>query len=246
MSRRARLVLFAVSAAAVAALLFRGAADLPPFGHYQGVYGNLLNRAAVPERHTTNVVSAIVFDYRGFDTLGEEFILFTSVVGVALLLRERREENLEVPDDRVRSDAVRVAGLLMVGPTFVLGLWLCAYGWITPGGGFQGGVVLAGALLLVFVAGGYRPYRRATPPHAIDAAEGCGAGAYVALGLAGLVFEGAYLQNFLGPGETGTLYSGGSIAMLNWATVVAVCAAMLLLFGEFLEEYVAPVARRRP
>jgi multicomponent Na+:H+ antiporter subunit B len=245
MSRRTRTVLFAASGVVVAVLLFRGAADVPPFGRYQGAYGNQLNREVVPERHTTNVVGAVVFDYRGLDTLGEEFILFTAVVGVALLLRERREENLDVPDDRVRSDAVRVAGLLMVAPAFVLGLWLCAYGWITPGGGFQGGVVLAGALLLVFLAGGYRPYRQATPTRAVDAAEGGGAGAYAALGVAGLVFEGAYLQNFLGSGDAGTLYSGGSIPLLNWVTAIAVCAAMLLLFGEFLEEYTAPVARRR-
>jgi multicomponent Na+:H+ antiporter subunit B len=244
-SRRTRALLFVGSAAVVAALLFRGAASIPAFGHYQGGYGNQLNREAVPERHTTNVVGAVVFDYRGFDTLGEEFILFTAVLGVALLLRKRRDEDLEPRDDAVRSDAVRLVGLLMVAPAFVLGLWLSAYGYVTPGGGFQGGVVLAGALLLVFVAGGYRPFRRAAPTPVVDPAEGGGALAFVLLGVAGLVFEGLYLQNFLGPGDTGTLYSGGSIALLNWAAAVEVCAAMLLLFGEFLEEYMAPAASRR-
>jgi len=242
-SRRTRVVVFAGSAAVVAALLFRAAADIPPFGHYQGAYGNQLNREVVPERHTTNVVGAVVFDYRGFDTLGEEFILFTAVVGVALLLRERREV-LEPGQDAVRSDAVRLVGLLTVGPAFVLGLWLAAYGYVTPGGGFQGGVVLAGALLLVFLTGGHRPYRRAAPTPVVDPAEGGGALAYVLVGVAGLVFEGVYLENFLGPGDTGTLYAGGSIALLNWAAAVAVCAAMLLLFGEFLEEYAAAAARR--
>ena len=38
---------------------------------------------AVPERSTTDVVTAVNFDYRGFDTLGEEFILFAAVIGVA-------------------------------------------------------------------------------------------------------------------------------------------------------------------
>ena len=49
-----------------------------------------MNTIAVPQRHTANVVTAVVFDYRGFDTMGEEFILFAAVSGVVLLLRETR------------------------------------------------------------------------------------------------------------------------------------------------------------
>ena len=39
----------------------------------------------VAERHATDLVTAVNFDFRGFDTLGEEFILFVSVLGVALI-----------------------------------------------------------------------------------------------------------------------------------------------------------------
>ena len=221
-------------------------AGLPAFGHYQGGYGNQLNREVVPERHTTNVVGAVVFDYRGLDTLGEEFILFTSVIGVALLLRKKREQGVEdAPDDTVRSEAVRLVGLLMIAPAFLLGLWLVAFGYVTPGGGFQGGVLLAGALLLVYLTGGLRRYARLTPNSFVEPVEAVGAGGYVVLGLAGLIAEGAYLHNFLGAGERGTLYAGGSIPLLNWAAALEVCAAMMLLFREFLEEYAAaPVARR--
>jgi len=37
---------------------------------------------------TNNIVTTIVFDYRGFDTLGESTVLFTAVVGVALMYRK--------------------------------------------------------------------------------------------------------------------------------------------------------------
>ena len=245
MRPRLRLTVFAGAAAVLAALVFWGVAGLPAFGHYQGGYGNQLNREVVPERHTTNVVGAVVFDYRGLDTLGEEFILFTSVIGVALLLRKKREQWVEdAPDDMVRSEAVRLVGLLMVAPAFLLGLWLVAFGYVTPGGGFQGGVLLAGALLLVYLTGGLRRYARLTPNSFVEPVEAVGAGGYVVLGLAGLIAEGAYLHNFLGAGERGTLYAGGSIPLLNWAAALEVCAAMMLLFREFLEEYAAPVARR--
>ena len=75
-----------------------------------------------PSEHATNVITAVNFDYRGFDTLGEEFILFAAVLGLALLLRERRDEEEGPPDD----DAVgrQVTGALGGG----------AADTVTPGG----------------------------------------------------------------------------------------------------------------
>ena len=246
MSRHVRIAVFAVAAAGLAALLVASVVDLPAFGHYQGAYGNQLNREAVAERHTTNVVTAIVFDYRGFDTLGEEFILFGAVVGVTLLLRrtkdsEDHEEVLrQAPDDHARSEAILVIALLAMPALFVLGLWLVAGGLVTPGGGFQGGVLLAGSTFVVFVAAGFRPYGRLTPTHWADFAEGAGAAAFTLLGLGALIAGASYLHNFLGTGLRGTLESGGSLPLLNWATALEVTAAMVLLFSEFLESYVVP------
>ena len=245
MTRRARIALFAVACAGFAALLFWGLAGLPHFGGYQGAYGNQINARAVPDRHTTNAVGATVFDYRGFDTLGEEFILFAAVAGVAMLLREAERRERQDPIDPVRSDGVRLLGALLVAPVFVLGLWVVAFGYVTPGGAFQGGVILAGAILLVYLVGSYRDFERVTPKPLAEAAKGTGAGAYTVLGLAGLAAESAYLQNFLGKGDTGTLFSGGSIPLLNGVAAIEVSFAMLLLFSEFLEEYVVPVARGR-
>src|SRR5947209_7156781 len=79
---RGRLLLFAIPAVGVAALLVWSFAGLPSFGHYRGPYGNVINARSVPERHASNAVAAVNFDYRGFDTIGEEYILFTSVMGV--------------------------------------------------------------------------------------------------------------------------------------------------------------------
>jgi multicomponent Na+:H+ antiporter subunit B len=239
MSRSVRLVLFAASGALLAGLLIWGLAGLPAFGDFQGEYGRILNNVAGTERHVTNVVSSIVFDYRGFDTLGEEFILFASVMGVALLLREARDER-ERPRDEVRSDAVRAVGLALVGPTVVLGLYVVAHGYLTPGGGFQGGVAVAAGALLLYAAGRYRAHRAATPQTLVDLAEGTGAGAYVAVGIAALFSGAAYLANVVDLGTKGTLAAAGMIPILNTATALAVTAALVLLFHEFLEEVMYP------
>ena len=237
MSRGARTGLFAVSAAGLTALLLWAVAGLPDFGHYRGPYGKVLNSVAVGERHTTNVVAAVVFDYRGVDTMGEEFILFGSVMGVALLLRHSRRERRRLPE-RVRSDAVRLAGIGFVAALLVLGLYVVAHGYLTPGGGFQGGVILASAFVLVYLAGDYHSYRALTPTPAVDFVEGAGAGGYVVVGIVSLLLGSAFLHNFGPLGTTGTLASGGSIPFLNVASALEVSAAFVLLFSEFLDELV--------
>ena len=239
MTRRTRLVAFAVSGAVCAGLFVWALTGLPAFGDFQGEYGWILNDNAGAERHVTNVVSAIVFDYRGFDTLGEEFILFAAVLGVALLLREARGER-EPPRDEVRSDAVRAVGLGLVGPTVLVGLFLVAHGYLTPGGGFQGGGALAAGLVLLYAGGRYRAYRVASPTSLVDAAEGIGAGAFVAVGIAALLTGGLFLENVLDLGTKGTLAAAGTIAVLNVAAGLAVAAAMVLLFHEFIEEVMSP------
>jgi multicomponent Na+:H+ antiporter subunit B len=102
MNPRVRLILFLAAAAALAVPLGLGLGGLRAFGHYAGPYGILLNHQAMARRHVTNVVSAVNFDYRGIDTLGEEYILFAAVTGLALILRRMREQGREEAAQRQR------------------------------------------------------------------------------------------------------------------------------------------------
>jgi multicomponent Na+:H+ antiporter subunit B len=245
MSYRARTIVFVPALAIFATLLVWALVGLPDFGNYVGPYGYLLNHVALPERHMTNVVTAVVFDYRGFDTMGEEFILFASVMGVVLLLRSQEGRETADLDDNVGSDLVRVIGTLMVGGTILVGLWLIAFGFVTPGGGFQGGVIVAGGALLLFLVSSHHAWHGIGNQEALDPLESVGVGAYVVIGLAALVSGAPFLTNKLGPGVPGTLSSGGSAALINWATALEVAAALLVLFAEFLEEYIVPLAREQ-
>src|SRR5581483_4876670 len=104
-----------------------------------------------------------------------------------------------------------------------------------------GGVVVAGAILLLYLVGSHRDYRPFRSEHVLDPLEGLGAGGYAIVGLAALASGSAFLTNLFGPGATGKLLSGGSIPVLNWTSAVAVSCALLLLFAEFLETYVVPL-----
>jgi multicomponent Na+:H+ antiporter subunit B len=239
MSRRLRLVLFIVVAPTFAVLFFLAARGLPSFGSEFHPYGDRAVAVATGQRATANVVSSVNFDQRGIDTLGEEFILFGSVIGTVVLLRPAPEEREIGRRGAGRVlPTTRLAGYLLLPITMLVGLYVIAHGQLSPGGGFQGGVVLATGWHLLYVAGRYGALRRAAPPTVLEITESVGAAAFAAIGLAGLVVGGAFLANFLPKGTLGDLLSGGTVALLNGAVGVVVAAAIVLLLSGFLEQAV--------
>jgi multicomponent Na+:H+ antiporter subunit B len=243
MSTAGRRILFAISALVLAPMIAVAPLELPAFGEPQQSYGEVVGGLALDERHVTNLVSAIVFDYRALDTMGEELIMFGAVAGILLLLRGTRgstglEPGLETrawAAER-RSDATTAFGRWLLGILAVLGLSVVAHGQLTPGGGFQGGVMIAGAFLLIWLTDGYPIWRLWTPVRAFDLLEALSAAAFVAIGLVPLLLGASFLANWLAPGVPGTLLSGGTIPLLNLAVGIEVTAAFVLLFSEFLEE----------
>ncbi len=243
MSRRVRVVLGLGSLAVLAGLLVWGVSGLPEFGHPRGPYAELAPRIMLDERHVANAVTGVTFDLRGFDTLGEEMILFVAALGTTVLLRAQRTEReveaataAEEERGPGTADAVRALGAVLVGPVLLLGVYVVVHGALTPGGGFQGGVILSGALLLVYAAGQVAAIRRVRPVALVEVADAVGAGAYMLVALAGLVFGVAVMDNVLPFGTTGSLLSGGTVPVLSIAVGVEVTAAVTLILTEFLDQ----------
>jgi multicomponent Na+:H+ antiporter subunit B len=240
MTRTARLSLFFAAILCVAAL-YAGAALR--VGQANPTYGNLINELTVAERHVTDAVTAVNFDFRGFDTLGEEYIMFASVLGVAVLLRKQRDEAEGPPLDRLpgreisaASDAVRILTVTLVGPMVLFGIYIVVHGQITPGGGFQGGVILATAPLLIYLAGEFESLRKLAPRWVAESFEAIGAGGYAVIGAAALFVEAPFLTNFLPLGRTGDVFSGGTVALISLTVGIEVAGGFLLLLLIFLEE----------
>jgi multicomponent Na+:H+ antiporter subunit B len=242
-SRRLRLALFAVAAVALGALLVSAVLDLPPVGHAGGAYAQLAVDTSLSARHVNNTVSGVNFDLRGFDTLAEEMILFVAAIGCAVLLRARRgEQELEEAADRARENApdpgrsLPALASLLAGPIVVLGLYVVTHGPLSPGGGFQGGVILAAAVVVSGAAGHVLHARRVDPVHAVEAMEAVGALAYSLVAIGGALFAAVVMENFLDPGRTGALLSGGTIPILSAAVGVEVAGAVVLILVEFLDQ----------
>jgi multicomponent Na+:H+ antiporter subunit B len=232
-------VLTLAALAVLGAVLVVAVTGLEPFGHYPGPYGDVLAKVVGDERHTGQLVAATVFDYRGFDTLGEEMILFAAVCGCAALLRVLRREHEDgegAPARPVPSFAARAMGAALVGPIIVLGAYVVAHGHLTPGGGFSGGIVVGGALLLAYAGGQGLRLRRVGSITVLEGAEALGAAGFLALALAGLIAAGTLLKNFLALGTSGMLLSAGTIPVGNVAVGLEVAGAVALVFSEFLEQ----------
>ena len=242
MTERARRCVFLVAAPLLLGLYVYAALNLPPWGFYRGPYGDAIARLAVYERHTTDIVNAINYDYRGFDTLGEEFILFTAVLGVTMLLR--REETAPIRpagklvDDRGLSAAVRAINLPALLITTVFGLYIGLHGQLTPGGGFQAGVILASGAVLIYVCENTDAFCRITSHSAVEVVEALGAGGYALIGVAPLLAGLPFLDNFLPLGTTGNVFSAGTIALISATVGVEVTASFLLVIYTYLQEIV--------
>ena len=194
--------------AGLAAFYLWGLAGLPGFGHYPGPYGDIINRIAVGQTNATGVVSAVNFEYRGFDTVGEEFILFVAAAGVATVLRHLRGERDRPAGTRPRTGTRRRPATrsgwwrwLLAGPTVVMGWYLASHAQTSPSGGFQGGVVLATAFILIYLAGQFLAFGRVSPVDVTDAVEAVGAGGFAAVGLAAVVLGLPYLYQLPAAGH---------------------------------------------
>lgn len=239
MRRQLPLVLGVLGAAALAVTGFRALAALPGAGHVPHPYGE---RAVADAFHhdTANAVVAVTLDQRGFDTLGEELILLAAAIGTVLLLRRLTAEAEEdAPHEYGPGEifeGVRLVGYVLLPVTLLVGGYVVLHGHLSPGGGFQGGTVLASALYLAYLAADHRTLERLRTAGLLDTAEGLGAFGYVAIGLAGLVAGSGFLADWLPTGTVRDLRSSGTLPLLNVSIAVEVGAAFVLVVAKFLEQ----------
>lgn len=236
MSRTVRFVVFGIGAAALVALFGSAVHLLPSFGGTWHPYRDSTVAAALLRR-APNVVTSINFDQRGLDTFGEEAILLASVIGAVALLRPGHDERETKPPGAGRMlHGTRLAGYVLLPVSLILGADVVVHGHLTPGGGFQGGVVLATGLHLTYVGGHYPALRRLRPLRWYEYGEAVGMGGVVALGTAGLVAGAGFLANILPVGQFDQLFSAGTVPVFSIAIGIEVASGVVVLLSGFLEQ----------
>jgi multicomponent Na+:H+ antiporter subunit B len=157
-----------------------------------------------------NIVTAIIVTYRGLDTLGEVTVLFLTAAIVALVLRQ--DQNREPRrNTHPTGELLHTGSRLLVPLILLFGTYVFINGHLTPGGGFQGGAIVASAILLLLLTD---PMRRFSH-RLIARIESISGITYILLGILGVFYAGGFLDNRILPlGTFGTLFSAGIIPVI--------------------------------
>jgi energy-converting hydrogenase B subunit I len=183
--------------AALAAFLIFAGTILVTFYRLEVIPGVSYIYSLIAPNIAPNAVGTIVFDFRGYDTLGETLILITAVITVGVVfgrgafIEEERAQLRHVTPTPVQS----VFGVPVVLILMCFGILLIFGGHLTPGGGFQGGSVLATAFFISIVIYGIKKNPFHYGHDFLIGMETLGALMFLILGVVGVAVSGYYLYN---------------------------------------------------
>ncbi len=186
----------------------------------------------VQELKVANTVTSIVVNFRGFDTLGEVTVLFLSVTALGSILYKRRHHVGERSVLFSASSIVTSGSKLLFPAIVLLGVYVFIHGHLSPGGGFQGGVIIATGFLLMLLA--YENY--SVSHNGLSIVESLAGITFAGVGLLGFMNGGTFLQNFLPTGVLNDLFSGGVIPIIYIAVGFKVAAELTGVIYTVLNE----------
>mgnify|MGYP003161445164 CR=1 FL=1 len=126
-----------------------------------------------------------------------------------------------------RRNSILISCTNLVLPILLtLGLYIIIHGHLSPGGGFQGGVLIAGAIALIYIGYGFKGVKKGIASNTFKIAEDLGALGFIILALIG---SGVFFGNVLEKGNPGDLFSSGSIFLMNFAVGFKVFAGISFL-----------------
>lgn len=156
---------------ATGSLLIYGVSDFPDWGSADSPAnsgipgaGRSVSKTFIEETetltHVPNMVTAVLADFRGYDTMFETVVIFAAGIAIIAILRvvnpPRRSGDPVVVDSWIDGDHQRIiigtTCRLLIPVIQLFALYVVAHGHHSPGGGFQGGVILGASFILIGLA----------------------------------------------------------------------------------------------
>lgn len=193
------IVVVVTGAALVYATLdvpYFGTPDAPAHNHVAPHYID----NSYEEIHIPNIVTSVLASYRGYDTLGETFVIFTAGLGVLALLGglipTRAEDYVEFSDTASlrRHHILHVISKILIPVILLFGLYVQFHGDYSPGGGFQAGVIFAVAFILYAMVFGLSTAHKVISPGFLKWGMLCGVLIYGGTGIVSLLKGANYLD----------------------------------------------------
>jgi multicomponent Na+:H+ antiporter subunit B len=196
--------------------------------HAQQTLGYDLLQINTEATQSANAVTSVVTYFRGLDTLGEVTILFLSIFGIGIGIKR---------SDRMKTilgydNALLKIGTKVLFPLIILfGLYIIIHGHLSPGGGFQGGVIIASGFLLMFLAYGDSYDLNHKVLSLFEALSGAG---FVLVGILAVFAGSLFLGNTQPLGTLGELFSSGVLPVIYIFVGLKVAAEITVLVEYFI------------
>jgi len=260
-------ILGLLSCALLGALLIAIAADFPEWGDAHSPASEHLSpyfiEHTMEDTSVPNIVTSVLADYRGYDTMFETIVVFCAGIACFFLLgsyacaepEERFYRSVETGvvlrftgDARPRPDSpcferidprwtprdiiISMVGRIMVPFIQIYALYVVAHGHHSPGGGFQGGVILGAAFILLALSSNLRTMTRCIDHKVLGVLSALGVMIYAGVGVTCMVMgsnflDYAALHTILGVSPVaarslGILFVEVGVAMTVMATMVVI------------------------
>ena len=215
-------VLAGVIAIVIGFILLQGIDDFPAWGDAaspvnSGVASYYVEQA-LHDTAVPNIVTAVLADYRAFDTMFETCVVFVATIGIIGLLRRRIRNVSEHVQPNGSSLVIRVASRFVVPFIQIFALYVVAHGHHSPGGGFQGGVLLGASLILLAMGNDMQTVLSKVSEKWVLVLSALGVVIFAGYGLGSLFFGAPYLD-----------YSALAVLMPGVDEVMARSHAMLIV-----------------
>ena len=236
-----------VSAVFLIAVLLFVVSCLPRYGQENPETTEVVRRyveKGLEETGAVNVVAGMILDYRAFDTLGESHVLFTALICVMILLRlDVKNQRTEYEDyyktalmhfhDISKESIMKCVGLVLIPCIFLYGVYVLLNGQNGPGGGFSGGAVMGGGLIIFASAFGFNVADGFFTKRLSNTITVAALGFY-SFAKGYVFFMGANgLDNHIPKGIPGAILSGGMILPLDIAVGMVVACTMYGFYSLF-------------
>lgn len=166
---------------------------------------------AQEDLNTQNVVTSVVVTYRGLDTLGEITVLFLATAGVGFLLSRKKKGAKTSAKLREASEIFKTSTQFLFPLIVLFGVYIFVHGHLTPGGGFQGGVLIASAFVMMMLS--EQSYK--INKFVLGITESLSGFFYVLIGIVGIFLAKGFLDpSFISLGKFGMLFSAGAVPII--------------------------------
>ena len=142
-------------------------------------------------------------------------------------------------DNKEKDIIIKICSSITLPLALLLGIYIVLHGHLSPGGGFQGGVIIASTVLIFYIAYGREKTLNIFNKNKLSKVEEFGALTFIFVASLGIIYGVSFFTNVLNKGNLGNVFSSGTIFFMNFAVgykVLAGISVLILVMISCLKE----------